>query len=139
MAQYLGTLVGRMCPTGWGSVSLECPDSLLVGRDVATPIAFMLHELITNAMKHAARPGSVAVRVTRRDDERHELQGRDDGPDLPPDWQERAAERLGLTLVRAFVEQLGGSLELHTDVGTVVTVSFPGTLLQGGERAPLQP
>jgi two-component sensor histidine kinase len=102
---------------------------------VATPLAVVLNELLQNAAEHA-RPGSdeargapselkVDIELTRRDHERGVVV-RDDGVGLPPGFSIDATRTLGLSIVRDLVgTQLGGTIAMHTDGGTVVELLIP--------------
>ncbi|HET6963544.1 MAG TPA: sensor histidine kinase [Acidimicrobiales bacterium] len=102
---------------------------------VATPLAVVLNELLQNAAEHA-RPSTedhptepteltVNVELTRRD---HELRVmvRDDGVGLPPGFSISRTTTLGLSIVRDLVgTQLGGTIAMRTDGGTVVDLVIP--------------
>jgi two-component sensor histidine kinase len=84
-----------------------------VPNDVAVPLALILNELLTNALKHGrgpgGPPGGVRVRLAVLDDGAgFELVVEDDGPGFDPAIAvgRRAS---GLGLVRGLVRQLGGS------------------------------
>ena len=49
----------------------------------------------------------------------------DDGVGLPPGVEASGGASLGLQLVRLFVEQVHGTLEVHRNGGTAVTIRFP--------------
>lgn len=95
----------------------------------AIPVGLIVTELVTNGLKHAfqdGRSGTVTVRL-------HRVQGTglvelgvyDTGTGLPPDFQERRADTLGLSLVEALVRQLGGTLEIRSEGGAAFIVRFP--------------
>ena len=102
---------------------------------VATPLAVVLNELLQNAAEHA-RPGAdevdktpseliVDVELARHD---HELRVvvRDDGVGLPAGFSIAGTSTLGLSIVRDLVgTQLGGTISMRTDGGTVVELVIP--------------
>jgi two-component sensor histidine kinase len=79
-----------------------------VAGDVATPVALIFCELYANALEHGG--GEVAVRL----DEGPggvEMEVRDQGPGLPPDFDPQRS--LGLKIAHALAESdLGGNLTL---------------------------
>lgn len=95
----------------------------------AIPIGLIVTELVTNGLKHAfpdGRSGSLTVRLRRIPGaDRIELAVSDTGAGLPPDFQERRADTLGLSLVEALARQLGGTLETSSEGGASFTVRFP--------------
>ena len=102
---------------------------------VATPLAVVLNELLQNAAEHA-RPATdehppepsvlkVDVDLTRYD---HQLRVivRDDGVGLPTGFSIERTTTLGLSIVRDLVgTQLGGTIDMRTDGGTVVEMVIP--------------
>ncbi|MGH2730313.1 MAG: sensor histidine kinase, partial [Actinomycetota bacterium] len=96
-----------------------------LGADIATPIAVTLTELLQNAIEHAfpdGRNGTISVELAREDDDVI-LAIRDDGVGMPEGGPE--GERLGLQIVRSLVEELGGSFEIVSDVGTTARLRVP--------------
>jgi two-component sensor histidine kinase len=104
---------------------------------VATPLAVVLNELLQNAAEHArpaADEGSegasprtllVDVELIRRKDELRVVV-RDNGVGLPPGFDISQTSTLGLSIVRGLVgTQLGGTIEMRTDGGTVVDLVVP--------------
>ncbi len=112
-----------------------------VAADVATPLAVVLAELLQNAVEHAF-PSSGADSVFIGDNEGEAvghvelvlaneadhltLQVRDDGCGLPEGFDIDHTTSLGLSIVRDLVtSQLGGSIVMHSNGGTVVTIDLP--------------
>jgi two-component sensor histidine kinase len=101
---------------------------------VATPLAVVLNELLQNAVEHARvacddQPEAAALEVeldlSRRDDELRVVV-RDNGVGLPPDFDISQTQTLGLSIVRDLVgSQLGGSISMRTEGGTVVDLVVP--------------
>lgn len=89
----------------------------------ATPLALIVVELVTNAVKHAFRgrqEGLIRLRL-RRANGAALLEVSDDGVGLP-----QATERdSGLRLVRGLVGQLGGDLEIRRNGGTSYLIRVP--------------
>ena len=70
------------------------------------PIGLILNELVTNAAKHGA--GMINVEYTISGG-RHELTVCDEGEGLPPDFDLKNTEGLGMKVVHALAGQVGGS------------------------------
>ncbi|WP_407525307.1 sensor histidine kinase [Methylobacterium oryzisoli] len=103
-------------------------EPVAVAADKAAPLALLVHELATNAVRHAfpdGRPGRVRIAAGRRED-RLVLSVEDDGVGLdatgaPPD-------ALGLAVVAMMTRQLAGTLTWdRTPPGTRAEVSLPWT------------
>jgi two-component sensor histidine kinase len=108
-----------------------------VQASVATPLAVVVTELLQNAAEHAYpldRPLpvdaiEVDVRLDRTDAELR-LVVRDNGSGLPDDFRIEDTTSLGLSIVRGLVgTQLGGTISMSTDCGTVVELVIPLDLL----------
>jgi two-component sensor histidine kinase len=105
---------------------------------VATPLAVVLNELLQNAAEHAPagsldigtpssepRPLVVDLELARTDKELRVVV-RDNGVGLPPGFSIDNTSTLGLSIVRGLVgTQLGGTIDMRTDGGTVVELSIP--------------
>jgi two-component sensor histidine kinase len=100
---------------------------------VATPLAVVLSELLQNAAEHAfVEPqvggglvGLVGIVLTR-DEQALVAQVIDNGSGLPDGFSLEKTDSLGLSIVRDLVvSQLGGSMAMHTDGGTVVELRVP--------------
>ncbi|AWK89507.1 sensor histidine kinase [Azospirillum thermophilum] len=106
------------------SLSLEA-DEILWGPDLVLPLALIVNEAVSNALKYAfpqGRRGHIAVELHSAPQTLYRLTIRDDGVGLPDD---RGSNSLGLKLIDIFAEQLRGSAVLRNDNGAVVTVTFP--------------
>ena len=100
--------------------------------ELATPLAMVINELLQNAAEHAFPPGQAGHeerRVTvvlRNDGADLEVEVRDNGCGLPQGFAIGQAATLGLSIVRDLVTgQLGGSIAMHTDGGTVIELHIP--------------
>lgn len=103
--------------------------SLVLDMDAAMPVGLILHELVSNAFKHAFPPGQraggrVRVEVARRGGD-VELVVADDGVGVPTAFDPSSGGSLGLTLVNSLCRQLDGRLTITSDQGTRCTVTFP--------------
>ena len=112
-------------------LEVQAPKTLL-GVDSAIPCGLIVNELVANSLKHAfpaGREGIIRVGIST-DLDQHHLTIWDNGVGLPDGLDYAHSQNLGLRLVNAWVEQLGGTIELRKDSGVEVTVSFS----EGGRR-----
>jgi two-component sensor histidine kinase len=97
----------------------------VLSNDVAMPLALILNELLTNAVKHgmsASAEGAIRVGLADEGDS-HRLWVQDNGPgfDLTGQTRRRAS---GLGLVTGLTRQLGGTLEVDRIGGARCVVRF---------------
>jgi two-component sensor histidine kinase len=74
----------------------------------AVPLSLIVNELITNAAKHGQ--GVITVRLEETPEGGHLLSVCNEGPPLPEDFDPAASKGLGMKIVQALVEQIGGKL-----------------------------
>ena len=126
-----GDLIKRLCEQLSNSlagenirIENELLDVRLNVRD-ATPLALLINELITNAIKHAfpdRRNGVVTVKLKKNGEDKLEVHVADNGAGII----EKKSSGSGSALVNAFARQIGGELERHSDSeGTRWTFIFP--------------
>jgi two-component sensor histidine kinase/CheY-like chemotaxis protein len=108
------------------SVKVEA-EEMRLGIDEAVPCGLIVHELVSNCLKHAfpdGRKGLILVGL-RREPGLLTLEVRDDGVGLPPDLDFQTSPSLGLRLIRLLAEQLQGSVAIGGRPGTRVAITFP--------------
>ena len=122
-------LLGAVCETARQSfpksVRLVCDaDHTELPNDVAIPLALIVNELLTNAVKHGAHGHDApTVRVAFTVDRTGlRLVVEDEGSGF--DLQEVRRSSSGLQLVEGLVRQLDGQLSVSRDPATQVTVEF---------------
>ncbi|HWL69234.1 MAG TPA: histidine kinase dimerization/phosphoacceptor domain -containing protein [Geminicoccus sp.] len=88
-------------------------DRVVLPTDQAARLGLIAVELLTNALKHACRPGQrTRIRLDcRQEDGGLRLAISDNGPGLPEGFDPARSRGLGLRLVRSLVQQLDGTLE----------------------------
>lgn len=99
-----------------------------LGIDTAVPLGFILTELISNCYKHAfpkSRYGVIDVSVRCPGDKKLELVVKDDGVGIPEGMDFEESSSLGYQLIRIFVKQLNGEIEIFRQEGTEVRINFP--------------
>jgi two-component sensor histidine kinase len=133
MADYLRDLSTRLFYSSQVSpdkvkLKLEM-EGVQIGIDTAVPMGLILNELISNALKHAfpgGREGKIRVGLARVDGGMIRLTVENNGIGFPEEVDFRKAESMGFQVVTALVEQLGGTIEMKRDKGTVFTITFRG-------------
>jgi two-component sensor histidine kinase len=100
-------------------------ETVEIDLNAAVPLALIVVELVTNAIKHAfpdKRAGTIDILLTRSGEDA-ELVVRDNGIGLPKE----AGRNSGLRLVRALVGQVGGEVAISEDGGAEYRIRFqPG-------------
>lgn len=95
--------------------------------DDAATFALLVTELVTNSAKHAYGPGGgiVHVELAMAGGQRV-LTVTDAGKGLDADFSIEAAgkDSLGMSLIQALAQSLGGTVAFDRDVGTRFTVRF---------------
>ncbi len=75
---------------------------------IATPLGFVVNELITNALKYGA--GAISVRLERDQRRGFALTVENDGPALARDFNPADSTGLGMRIIQSFVGKIGGEL-----------------------------
>ena len=94
----------------------------------AVPLALILNELITNALKYGCPVGrSSRIRVVfGTDGGDYRLSVSDDGPGLPAGATPKTSKSLGMRAIQALVRQLEGEFIVERpEVGAAFAVVFP--------------
>jgi two-component sensor histidine kinase len=92
-------------------------------NDHAMPLALILNELLTNAVKHGGKRGDeIEIRVGLNNRDGFELYVEDDGPGF--DLQSVRDRSSGLKLVQLLARQLRGQLDVGTAPASRCTIRF---------------
>jgi two-component sensor histidine kinase len=97
------------------------------GIDIAVPLGMIINELVSNSLKYAFPPGrrgNIRLELSRASQNQRLLRITDDGVGFPKHVDFRKTETLGMQLVCALTEQIGGSIEMVTGNGTEFRVAF---------------
>ena len=107
-------------------INVEAED-MDIPLDTAVPLGLIIHETVSNACKYACGySNSTHVYVGFQVDEQvATLVVSDNGPGLPDASEGTADERLGLQLVGALASQLDGTVEIRSESGVHLTITFP--------------
>ncbi len=94
----------------------------------AVPLALILNELITNALKYGCppdRPCKISVGLGT-EGELYRLSVTDEGDGLPKDFSPKTKRGLGMRAIEALAKQIGGRLEIERpQTGASFAVLFP--------------
>ncbi len=96
--------------------------------DAALPCGLLVHEVVTNALKHAfpeGRAGEVRIVLRRQPAGTVGLELSDDGVGLPEGLDWTSARSLGLRLIREVANQLSATLHIESAGGTKVRLTIP--------------
>jgi two-component sensor histidine kinase len=118
-----------------GNVDLEChAESIMLSLDSATAVGMAVAELVTNGYRHAFPDDSGGTIVVTAVADRGNaiLMIGDDGVGFDTT---AATSRRGLGLVQQLVEQIGGTVCVRSEVGTLWTLMFPVWDSTGGIAA----
>ena len=107
------------------SLRLEL-EPVLLGANQAISCGLILNELVTNSFKHAfpESRGEILVELHSPGDGEVALRVADDGVGLPPGFDWRESNSLGLRIVAVLTRQLAGTLVHHPGAGASFTLTF---------------
>jgi signal transduction histidine kinase len=91
------------------------------------PLATILNEAITNALKYAfpnGRHGEIRLMLHRMASGMVQMQIRDNGVGFPAGYRPTIGQSLGFTLITGLANQLEGYCEIEEEGGVVVTIRF---------------
>ena len=103
-------------------------DIIPLKLDIAhgVPLGLILNEAITNSLKYAfpdGRQGVIRISLHHQEHNRYLLIIADDGIGMPPNVNQKTGS-LGMSLMKGLSEDLDGNLEIESDNGATVSVSF---------------
>jgi two-component sensor histidine kinase len=111
-------------------LDIDAPE-LTMSSDQAVPLALVVTEAVSNAIKYAfpnGRSGRISVRLTEEGGGIAKLVIQDNGIGIPAGRAETETgirDGLGIQLIRGFARQLGATLEVVEEVGTRYTLLVP--------------
>ncbi|WKX77781.1 sensor histidine kinase [Zobellia laminariae] len=110
------------------SYKINCPE-ISIDLDRAVPLALIISELVTNAVKHAypdtTKYNELIIDVDVLDDGMAAFSIKDNGKGLPEDFAIENAEGIGFDIVKALCRQISAELTYNsTESGTHFTVTF---------------
>ncbi len=122
---FLNTVCETTKQTFAQELDIDCEaDSIQLPNDAAIPLALIVNELLTNAVKHGLNgrgAGAIRVRLTRENDS-FLFYVEDDGPGFHLQSVQRRSS--GLALVQGLARQLRGEFEVTRTPATRCSVRF---------------
>ena len=91
-------------------------DEVSLPLDQAIPCGLIVNELVSNVLKYAfkgMKEGDFLLRVQEAGG-KVEIEVADNGVGLPEDFEERKNDSLGIYLIYALIEQLGGQIKIES-------------------------
>ncbi len=129
MEEYLRQLVDHLRDSyGAYRVALDVEaGDVALDIDRAIPCGLIVNELVSNSLKHAfpnGQAGHIHITFRPHDDHTLHLVVSDDGQGMPPgvDWQNLPS--LGMRLIFMLTRQLRGHVEVDSQDGTRVEITF---------------
>ncbi|MBU3028001.1 CHASE domain-containing protein [Zobellia galactanivorans] len=110
------------------SYKIDCPE-ISIDLDKAVPLALIISELVTNAVKHAypdkKNYNELRIDVKKLDKSNISLTIRDNGKGLPEGFAIENAEGIGFDIIKALCRQISAELSYNSDsTGTNFSVIF---------------
>jgi PAS domain S-box-containing protein len=109
-------------------------EDIVLDVNTAIPCGLIINELVSNSLKHAFRKGKKGeirigfrLDINHKDDNDHNLYTltvSDSGVGFPSDLNFRNTKSLGLQLVNALTNQIGGTIRLNRRHGTTFKIKF---------------
>ncbi|MFC5567043.1 PAS domain-containing protein [Rubellimicrobium aerolatum] len=135
---YLRDMAGEtlrsLDANGQISLSSDVEAGLVLPLTQAVPLALVVSELVTNAVKYAFQgrdKGRLSVRL-RRTPEGARIEVADDGVGLPDGFDPKRSGGLGMKIVTSLVRQVRGKLSLEgVKPGTKAAIDVPLNTLAG--------
>lgn len=96
--------------------------------DKLLPLSLLVAEVVTNSLKHGffgRTSGLITVTLEQTPSGDRVLVIRDDGSGLPDGHDAAASTGLGMRIVQGLAAQIGGSIAMASDRGTVTRVTVP--------------
>ncbi|GAB5551976.1 MAG: hypothetical protein Sapg2KO_15670 [Saprospiraceae bacterium] len=132
IAQYLEQLLGHLghaFAQKGKSIKLNLlAENIRFNIDTAIPLGLVINELVTNAYKYAFSNqdiGLIEVEIQPLAKDTYELKIADNGQGMPPDFEIKKTNSLGLRLVNMLSTlQLKGDFQYSYDQGSVFKVRF---------------
>ena len=95
--------------------------------DKAIPMALILNESITNALKYAFKPsekGKINITVTELNDGYCMVSIKDNGVGIPEEILTDTSEKIGLDLIKILGDQIDGEVNIRNNDGAEISVVF---------------
>jgi PAS domain S-box-containing protein len=131
LAEYIGDLIELLTHSyGAEPDRIRVTESLvstLVPIDIAIPCGLILHEVISNSLKHAfpnERAGCLDIRLESQEDGRVRIAISDDGIGLAKDFDFRTCDGMGMRTIFALTAQINGEIAFDASRGVSCILCF---------------
>lgn len=94
---------------------------------LAVPLSLIVNEAVCNAYKHAfvtLNEGNIFVGIEIENDTTYTLTVKDNGIGLPSNFNTTKLKSIGFDLIKGLTKQLKGRLDVNTDEGTEIIITF---------------
>ncbi len=129
-SDYIDSLISdllRSYRSQLNNINIRCEtEQIFLEIDQAILCGLIINELISNSIKHAFKgraQGEVVVKLLNEDDG-HRMIVQDNGIGFPENIDIENTDSLGLQLVTSLTTQMGGQLEITSENGTNVQITF---------------
>jgi two-component sensor histidine kinase len=102
-------------------------DDIEIDINTAVPLALMLNELLTNALKHAFKnqnTGKIIVSLSNTENRHYKFSVSDSGIGMDED-QLNANSGMGMDIIKSLVEQVDGNINYEKNNGSIFTITLP--------------
>lgn len=131
--EYVQDLVSSLCScyklnTNLILLNINVGQDIFLNLDTAIPCSLIIHELVSNAFKHAfvgMNKGEVNIEITKHYGNQIILIVKDNGIGLPTNFDFQNTASLGWELIDALTSQLSGSINIKSDIGVEFKIDFP--------------
>ena len=127
----LNTVLREMLSNAFGDLPVtfrvDVNDAPELSIDQMTAVALLVNEAALNAAKHVFARGLGSrfdVRLFKDASGRCHLEVKDDGPGMSAEVIDAQSRSLGMGIMEAFAQQLGGKLAIGQGAGTSLSVEF---------------
>jgi PAS domain S-box-containing protein len=101
-------------------------ENLTMDLDLCITNGLILNELVANAIKHGSEQDTLHISVRLvREGEDVVLTVADNGPGFPDDFSLEDADSLGMQLIYNLMRKLGGSIQIDSTHGAMVSIRYP--------------
>jgi two-component sensor histidine kinase len=96
-------------------VEVKAPDDIEITPDRAIPLALIVAELVTNAVKHSGQTSEpISVYAVQENRSAVLISVRDHGVGLPAGFDPKTSKGFGMRIVTALTQKLGGELKAYS-------------------------
>ena len=106
---------------------IDVPDNYVFNIETAIPLGLILNEIISNSLKYAfggIKDAKITVKLKSIGENLFKLDISDNGVGFPENIDFKNTTSLGMQLVNALTEQIGGTIKLVDDAGTHFEIIF---------------